>query len=477
MHDNVTKTYRKCNNDKTKTINIKAKEIASKLKLEDRIQILDDNDAYISIKDHKEGFLDKILCCLINPSKTDRGKISKQMFDKVNTSILEKVKVNQWKNTSSVIEWYCNIKRKEQCSFVVFDIESFYPSISEKLLDKAISFAKSHYSFTSDELEIVLHSRKTRLFWNQSTWVKKHGIEDFDIPIGCYHEAEILELVGIYIQSKLCKLMNKKDFGLYRDDRLGIPGNTSGREADRKRKSMTKVFKECGLSITCEVNKKIVDFLDVRFNLNDLTYEPYRKSNNDHVYINKHSNHPPNIINEVPKAISKRLTSIPCNKNLFDRNIGIYNTALKNSGFDQTLTCDEQDEPTSDSVNEESNQTRKRKPNIIRYNPSYSMDVKTTVSKIFSKLLRKHFSLSHPMYTIFNTNKVKISYSCFPNISSITSSHNKNFLYSDNTEYGYNCNDKNKCPLDNKCLTPRIVYRADVTNDQTQEQNFLLWNI
>ena len=45
-------------------------------------------------------------------------------------------------------------------------------------------------------------------------------------------------------------------------------------------------------------------------------------------------------------------------------------------------------------------------------------------------------------------------------------------MYSHNTEYGCNCNDKNKCPLDNKCLTPRIVYRADVTNDQTQEQKF-----
>ena len=33
MHDNVTKTYKKCNNDKTKTINIKAKKIASKVKI------------------------------------------------------------------------------------------------------------------------------------------------------------------------------------------------------------------------------------------------------------------------------------------------------------------------------------------------------------------------------------------------------------------------------------------------------------
>ena len=57
------------------------------------------------------------------------------------------------------------------------------------------------------------------------------------------------------------------------------------------------------LSITCEVNKKIVYFFDVRFNLNDQTYEPYGKPNNDPVYINKHSNHPSNIINEVPKAI------------------------------------------------------------------------------------------------------------------------------------------------------------------------------
>ena len=212
--------------------------------------------------------------------------------------------------------------------------------------------------------------------------------------------------------------------------------------------------------------------MDVRFNLKDQTYEPYRKPNNNPVYINKHSNHPPNIINEVPKALSKRLTSISCNKNVFDRNIGIYNTALKNSGFDQTLTYDEQDELTSDSVNEESNQTRKRKRNIIWYNPPYSMSVKTNVGKIFFKLLRKHFPPSHPMYTIFNTNKVKISYRCFPNIGSIISFHNKKILYSDNTEYGCNCNDKNKCPLDNKCLTPRIVYRADVTNDQTQEQKF-----
>ena len=81
----------------------------------------------------------------------------------------------------------------------------------------------------------------------------------------------------------------KKDFVLYRVDGLGILRNTSQPEADRKRKNIIKIFKECGLSITCQINKKIA-FLDARFNLNDQTYEPYRKPNNEPLYINKQSN-------------------------------------------------------------------------------------------------------------------------------------------------------------------------------------------
>ena len=162
----------------------------------------------------------------------------------------------QWKSTSSDTEWYRNIKRKDQCFFVVFDIKSFYPSISIKLFEEAISFAKLYYYFASDGLEIIMHTRKIILFCQNSTWVKKEGDEDFDIPIRCYDGAEICELVGIYIQNKLCKLMNKKDFGFYRDDGLGILRNTSGPEADQKRKNIIKIFKECGLSITCEVIKR-----------------------------------------------------------------------------------------------------------------------------------------------------------------------------------------------------------------------------
>ena len=178
--------------------------------------------------------------------------------------------------------------------------------------------------------------------------------------MGCYDDAEICELVGIYIQNKFSKLISKKDFGLYRDYGLGILRDTSGPKADRKRKNIIKIFKQCGLSNTCEINKKIVDFLHVRFKLNDQTYEPYRKRNNEPVYINKQSNHPPNIIADIPKAITEHLTNISCNKNAFHRNVDIYQAALKISGFDGTMIYNDQSEQIENVNIKEENQARKR---------------------------------------------------------------------------------------------------------------------
>ena len=74
MLENVTKTYKKCNTNKSNSINFKAKQITCKSKIDDRVQKLDENEAYVTIKDHKEGFPDKISCRLINPSKIDIGK-------------------------------------------------------------------------------------------------------------------------------------------------------------------------------------------------------------------------------------------------------------------------------------------------------------------------------------------------------------------------------------------------------------------
>ena len=66
---------------------------------------------------------------------------------------------------------------------------------------------------------------------------------------------------------------------------------------------MTKTFKDNDLKITIDANKKIVNFLDVTFNLTDGTYKPYMKLNNKLLYVHKQSNHPPTLLKNIPTNI------------------------------------------------------------------------------------------------------------------------------------------------------------------------------
>ena len=66
-----------------------------------------------------------------------------------------------------------------------------------------------------------------------------------------------------------------------RDDSLILLRNTNGHLTDKIRNNIIKLFKEIGFKIEIETNLKIVNFLDVTFNLAKSTYRPYRKPNNN----------------------------------------------------------------------------------------------------------------------------------------------------------------------------------------------------
>ena len=145
-----------------------------------------------------------------------------------------------------------------------------------------VIYSKNGFIHVSDDdLSIIMQARKTFLFEGTTPWIKKSGDED---------------LVGTYIQSKLTNSMNKKDVVLYRDDAIGIFKNISRLEIERKKKAIVKVFKKWGLSILVDTNLKTVDFLDVTYDLDKNIYKPYQKPSNSPIYINKNSNHPPNIL-------------------------------------------------------------------------------------------------------------------------------------------------------------------------------------
>ena len=55
---------------------------------------------------------------------------------------------------------------------------------------------------------------------------------------------------------------------------------------------------------------KTVNYLDVTLNLENSSYRPYEKENNQIKYTNIESNHPSSIINQLPLSIESRLSSL-----------------------------------------------------------------------------------------------------------------------------------------------------------------------
>ena len=151
--------------------------------------------------------------------------------------------LNLWRNTDTVIDWFKSICNKHLCKFVVFDIREFYPSITENLLKKALTFAEAHAHLSDDDKAIIHHARKSLLFNDQQTWIKRDsGL--FDVTMGAHDGAEVCELVGNYLLYKLSKLYEKKDIGLYRDDGLAVFKNKSGPETEKIKKSIQALFRE-----------------------------------------------------------------------------------------------------------------------------------------------------------------------------------------------------------------------------------------
>ena len=168
-----------------------------------------------------------------------------------------------------------------------------------------------------------------------------------------------------------------------------------------------------------QTNQKIVNFLDVTFNLEDGLYKPYRKPNETPLYVNTNSNHPPKIIKQLPNTINKRLQDLSSNKEVFDESVNFYNNALKESGHKSKFEYIE---------NNRNRQKKNRRRNVIWFNPPHSVNVKSSIAHIFLNLLDKHFKKGHRLHKIFNRNCVKVSYSCMPNVLSHIKSHNAKIL-------------------------------------------------
>ena len=105
--------------------------------------------------------------------KSEIGILSKVELEKINRAITSKTKCNRWHNTQAVIDWFKSIPNKTKSRFIKFEIVEFDPSITEKLLDNAVSYAQTLTRIGDDIIQLMKQARKSLLFIEGSIWMKK----------------------------------------------------------------------------------------------------------------------------------------------------------------------------------------------------------------------------------------------------------------------------------------------------------------
>ena len=215
----ITKEYKKASLKTIKDIQSEAVSLATELGVADRIYQTSENQAYNTLKDHKDNFRNNPKCRLINPTKPETGKIAKCKLEQITKIVKEKSGLTQWKNTHEFLGWFNGLSDKSNSTFLQFDICNFYPSITEKLILKSIAHAAQYTDISEEDKILILHTSKSLLYHKGQAWVKK-GRSTVDVTMGCFDGAEKCDLVGLYLLSLLVQL--GIIVGLFRDDGAAV---------------------------------------------------------------------------------------------------------------------------------------------------------------------------------------------------------------------------------------------------------------
>ena len=151
---------------------------------------------------------------------------------------MAKLKINQWKDISEVIDWFKKLEDKSNSKVIQLDIKEFYRSVTEQTLNKAISFASNYTTNSAEDIRNIKHRRKLLLLHIEQAWKEKESSGCFDVTMGSYDGAELCELIGVFMQSVLQDVINKEAMGLYRDDELIVLNKANSQKTDIIRKKI-----------------------------------------------------------------------------------------------------------------------------------------------------------------------------------------------------------------------------------------------
>ena len=101
---------------------------------------------------------------------------------------------------------------------------------------KALDYASRCTKITQQDRHIIIHSKRSLLYHQNSPWTKKNSDSIFDVTMGSYDGAETCELIGVYMLSLIAPKF-KDEVGLYRDDGIAVC-KAEPREKQSKKSAM-----------------------------------------------------------------------------------------------------------------------------------------------------------------------------------------------------------------------------------------------
>ena len=104
LRDNISKHYWAASENAYVDINAEVQVITRKFSLADRLDTMAKAEAFITLKDHKDNFQNNLSCRLINPAKSEMGRVSKCILDRINCELKQQLDVVLWKNSAAVID-------------------------------------------------------------------------------------------------------------------------------------------------------------------------------------------------------------------------------------------------------------------------------------------------------------------------------------------------------------------------------------
>ena len=103
------------------------KKIADKLKIYDGVKKIQETEEFLTIKDHKEVLPHTLSFCLLNPSKSDIGKISKSGYYKWKYSqTYQRKPMEKYSGSNNLINEHQEQKKFISCEFRCWKLLSIY---------------------------------------------------------------------------------------------------------------------------------------------------------------------------------------------------------------------------------------------------------------------------------------------------------------------------------------------------------------